>query len=105
MACAESSLVASCEQLAERARRAGRVVALLPTETKNAWLTHAAAALESRHEETLQANARDLEAARDYGLSTAQIDRLSLTGERIVSCAKALREVAALPDPVGRVLE
>jgi glutamate-5-semialdehyde dehydrogenase len=98
-------LPAYCEDLARRARAASRVLATALGEQKNRWLLQAAAALEARTAEVLQANARDVAAAGELGLNAAQIDRLRLGPKRLAAMAASLREVAALPDPVGRVLE
>jgi glutamate-5-semialdehyde dehydrogenase len=98
-------LLASCHDLGRRARAAARVLATAPGARKNAWLHAAADALEKRPDEVLRANARDLAAAEGHGLSGAQVDRLRLTPARLQAAAAGLREVAALPDPVGRVLE
>src|SRR5262249_12164646 len=72
---------------------------------KDRWLRAAADALESRTAELLGANAKDVAAAPDYGLNAAAVDRLRLTPPRIKSAADGLRQVAALPDPVGEVRE
>ncbi len=74
-------------------------------ERKDRWLSLAAAALEERTAVILQANQRDLEAAGAAGLRGASLDRLRLTPERLRGMADGLREIAALPDPVGRVLD
>src|SRR6185503_3993087 len=58
-----------------------------------------------RAAEIVEANRRDLAEAESSGLTTAQVDRLRLTPERIGAAATGLREIAALPDPVGRVLD
>ena len=70
---------------------------------KNDWLLCAAEALEQRDDEILAANEKDLAGAAELGLTAAQIDRLRLTPERLRDAAAGLREVAALPDPVGQV--
>jgi glutamate-5-semialdehyde dehydrogenase len=98
-----AELSAYCADLARRARAAARLLATAPGRQKDHWLTRAAAALEERTPEILDANARDVAAAQDNGLSAAQVDRLRLTPERIAAAAAGLREVAALPDPVGQV--
>jgi glutamate-5-semialdehyde dehydrogenase len=97
-------LSAYCDDLGRRARAASRVLATALGERKDRWLRHAAAALEARTEEVLKANSRDLTGAGELELSAAQTDRLRLTHERLRAAAAGLREVAALPDPVGRVL-
>jgi glutamate-5-semialdehyde dehydrogenase len=84
---------------------AARTLALLSTAQKDAWLQAAANSLESHAAGLIAANERDLAAADAKGLTNAQIDRLRLTPERIAAAASGMREVAALPDPIGRVLE
>jgi glutamate-5-semialdehyde dehydrogenase len=96
---------AYCDDLGRRARAASLILATAHGEQKNRWLHQAADALAARTPEVLQANNRDVIAAGDLGLSSAQIDRLRLCPERIANMAAGLREVAALPDPVGRVLD
>jgi len=93
-----------CLELAQRARTAARVLATARGEAKDGWLEHAAAALTAQTASLLEANARDL-AANERELTKAQIDRLRLTPERISAAADGLRQVAALPDPVGRILD
>jgi glutamate-5-semialdehyde dehydrogenase len=92
-----------CLTLCRQAREAARVLATAATAQKNRWLLHAADLLEKRRDEVLAANEKDLAAAR--GLSPAVVDRLRLTPARIASAAAGMREVAALPDPVGQVRE
>ena len=91
-------------EMAAAARAAARVLATAPDAQKRGALTAAAAALEARQAEILAANARDLDAARTRGLSPAMIDRLTLDAVRIAAIAQGLRDIAAQPDPVGRVL-
>jgi glutamate-5-semialdehyde dehydrogenase len=98
-------LSAYCEDLGRRARAAARLLAGASGAQKNRWLREAATALEERPGPLLEANARDVEAAPRFELSPAQVDRLRLTPERLRAAAAGLREVAALPDPVGRVLD
>jgi len=105
MPTASADLVAYCTDLARRARTAARLLATVTGERKNGWLTAAARALEARADEVLQANARDLTDAAEHGLADAQIDRLRLTPTRLRTAAAGLREIAALPDPIGRVLD
>ncbi|MFN4258998.1 MAG: glutamate-5-semialdehyde dehydrogenase [Gemmataceae bacterium] len=99
----EIDLTSYCLRLGQRARAASRLLAQAKGKQKNDWLLRAAAALDSRQEQILAANARDIAAASDFGLTTAQIDRLRLTPDRLRAAAAGLREVAALPDPVGEV--
>lgn len=98
-------LAAYCTDLGRRARAASRLLAAASGAAKNAWLLRAAEAVEQLRAEILTANERDLAGAREAGLSGAQIDRLRLTPERLRGVAAGLREVAALPDPVGQVRE
>src|SRR4051812_5770609 len=94
-----------CEQLARQARAASRRLALVNGEQKNRWLLVSAQALEARTPEILEANAGDIAKAPEFQLSAAMVDRLRLTPERIRAMAQGLREIAALPDPIGRVLD
>jgi glutamate-5-semialdehyde dehydrogenase len=99
-----TDLMAECRALAERARAASRRLAVVRGDAKNEWLRRSAAALRDRSAELLEANARDVQAAPDYGLTSAAIDRLTLTPKRIEEMARALEEIIALPDPVGEVV-
>src|SRR6516225_5565262 len=99
-AAVETDLFSYCEDLGRRARAAARLLALAKGGLKNAWLLRTAEVLESHGESLVQANAKDLEAAPGFGLSSAQIDRLRVTPARLRGAAAGLREVAALPDPV-----
>ena len=90
-------------QLALQCRDAAQTLAGLPTDAKDAMLRAMADALESDLATILEANARDVEAARDKGVATAMLDRLRLDGPRVAAIAAALREVAGLPDPVGQL--
>lgn len=92
-------------QLARRARIASRATARLSTPEKNACLAAMADALEQNQDSIKAANDLDMAAAAESGLSAAMLDRLKLDEKRIGAMAKGLREVAALPDPVGRVLD
>lgn len=100
-----ADLAGLCRGMAERAKAASESLAVLSTADKNRWLLAAATALEARTAELLEANARDVAAAPGFGLNAAAIDRLKLTPARIKSAADGLRQVAALPDPVGEVRE
>jgi glutamate-5-semialdehyde dehydrogenase len=91
--------------LARQAKAASRQLAKLTGEEKNACLMAMADALESKSAVIQQANQADLEAAKNAGLSPAMLDRLALDNRRVSAMARGLREVAALPDPVGRVLD
>ncbi|MGE0768950.1 MAG: glutamate-5-semialdehyde dehydrogenase [Hyphomicrobiaceae bacterium] len=87
-----------------KAREAARLLALAPREVKDTALTEAARRLRERTADLLEANARDLAAARDRGTSGSFLDRLALDEVRIAAIAKGLDEIAALEDPVGGVL-
>src|SRR2546421_12406046 len=98
-------LHAYCLDLGRRARAAARALATATGQHKNDWLRHSADALEAETTALLRANALDLDQAEALGLTAAQVDRLRLTEGRVRAAAAGLREVAALPDPVGRVLD
>jgi glutamate-5-semialdehyde dehydrogenase len=100
-----NDLAAYCEGLARRARAAARELALAGGARKDAWLALAAQRLEGRQGELLAANEKDLAGARAAGLGGALVDRLRLTPERVGAMARGLRELSALPDPVGQVRE
>jgi glutamate-5-semialdehyde dehydrogenase len=91
--------------LARAAKAAARELAALDSGTKNRALLAVADALEARADEIVEANARDLEAGRESGLSDALMDRLALDAGRIAAMARGVREIVALPDPVGEVIE
>jgi glutamate-5-semialdehyde dehydrogenase len=95
----------SVAELCLAARDAARVLAQADTALKDRALHALADALEARTPEILEANARDLEAGRESGLSDALMDRLALDGARIGAMAAGVREIAALPDPVGEVID
>jgi glutamate-5-semialdehyde dehydrogenase len=95
----------SVSDICRTAKSASRSLASLDSGTKNAALEAIAAALLERVPEILEANARDLEAGRENGLSAALIDRLTLTEARIAAMAAGVRQIAALPDPVGEVID
>src|SRR3954454_22318449 len=95
----------SVSDLCLAARDAARVLAQADAALKDRALHALADALEARTPEILEANARDLEAGRESGLSDALMDRLALDGARIGAMAAGVREIAALPDPVGEVID
>jgi glutamate-5-semialdehyde dehydrogenase len=92
-------------RLARQAREASRELAKLSTREKNDCLLAMADALEKNSTAIKEANALDMEAGAKSGLSSAMLDRLNLDDKRISTMAKGLREVAALPDPVGKILD
>ena len=91
-------------ELGARARAAARPLAVATTERKNAALLAIADALEANTPDILEANARDMEAGRAAGLSTALLDRLMLDEKRVAAMAAGIREIARLEDPVGQVI-
>src|SRR5438128_3312206 len=99
------TLTEQMTQIARQAKAAARELAKLTTAEKNECLTVMADALEQNRDHIREANARDLEAAAPMGLSSAMLDRLQLDDLRIAAMANGLRETAALPDPVGRILD
>lgn len=86
------------------ARSAASLVAMASPDVKNRALHGAAQALRRRREEIIAANQHDLRAARDAGRGAAFLDRLALDASRVEAMAASLEKIAALPDPVGRVL-
>ncbi len=97
-----TSLVTS---LAQRARAASLVLATVPTAAKNAALARLADLIDASHAALLAANASDLASPEAAALSAASRDRLTLTTARLNHLAVSVREVIALPDPVGDLLE
>ncbi len=87
----------------QRVRRASTIVVSLSTDAKNAVLRDMAGRINSSVAEILDANVQDVVAARSAGLSEAKIRRLTLTEAAVLQMAVGLRQVAELPDPVGRV--
>lgn len=99
----QPDLAALCREWAARARAAAAELASAPTAAKDRWLRRAADALHTRQPDLLAANEQDLAGAAALGLSAAATDRLRLTPARLRDAADGLRQVAALPDPVGQV--
>ncbi|MBC7229468.1 MAG: glutamate-5-semialdehyde dehydrogenase [Actinobacteria bacterium] len=93
------------EEMGARAKAASRELCLMDADTKNRALEEMARALLARSGDILTANREDLEAGRESGMSEALVDRLTLTEKRIEDMARGLREVAALTDPVGEVID
>jgi len=87
------------------AKRAARTLASLPSSVKDAALESIADELIERTPEILEANARDLEAGREARLTDALMDRLALDTGRIAAIASQVRDIVALPDPVGEVID
>lgn len=99
-----ASVVSIMRDLGQRARASAHALGLASSEAKNRALTSAAASLRAKTSEIVAANARDMEAAEQAGASKANLDRLMLDARRIDAMARGLEDIAALPDPVGRVL-
>jgi glutamate-5-semialdehyde dehydrogenase len=97
------TIAAQVARIAADAREASLAMARLSTTAKNDMLLAMAAELQGQAAHLVAENARDLEAGSQKGLSAAMLDRLMLDEKRIAGIADALREVAALPDPVGEV--
>lgn len=93
----------SIRQIAEKALKAARDLAHASTEDKNDVLLKMAQELLAKSDFLIKENAKDLRQAKKSGLSTAMIDRLTLKKATIEAMAQGLREVAALPDPVGKI--
>src|SRR5579872_681043 len=100
----ETDVRAAMREIGAKARAAARELANAPAEKKNRALLAAARILRERAGEILAANELDCVDVRAKGVSAALIDRLALNPARIEAIARGLEEVAALPDPVGRVL-
>jgi len=98
-------LTARVEAKARAAREAASSLAVASTRAKNDALHQMARGLEEKAAAILDANRLDLDRAKSAGLTGAFVDRLTLTDARIESTAEGLRQVAALPDPVGEIVE
>jgi glutamate-5-semialdehyde dehydrogenase len=101
---AARGVAGDCHTLARQARLAARALAVARGAAKNAWLATSAVALVERSDEILAANGRDVAAAPGQGYNDAAIDRLTLSARRIAEMAESLRDVAALPDPIGEAI-
>jgi glutamate-5-semialdehyde dehydrogenase len=99
------NLTEQITQLAKQAKAASRELAKLSTREKNDCLLAMAAALEKKSGAIKSANALDMEIGAELNLSSAMLDRLQLDDKRISAMANGLREVAALPDPIGKILD
>ena len=100
-----SDIHAYVEELARAAKAASRPLGFASDEARTGAVRAMAAALRAQAEGILEANAQDMAAAREAGVNAGLLDRLLLTPERIEGMAAGLEALAALPDPVGRVLE
>jgi len=99
------SAVTELEQKGKAARTASRRLAFLATEVKNKALLGIAEALLARQNEILAANNLDSKEAGSSGMNAAMLDRLMLSSSRLEAIAQDVKAVAALPDPVGEILE
>jgi glutamate-5-semialdehyde dehydrogenase len=95
----------SVAKICAAAKDASRELARASSGTRDAALEAIATALEERVGEILEANGRDMDAGTEAGLSSALLDRLKLTEERVAGIAGDVRNIAALPDPVGETIE
>ncbi|HEY2182117.1 MAG TPA: glutamate-5-semialdehyde dehydrogenase [Solirubrobacteraceae bacterium] len=100
-----ATAVASVADLCSAAKRASRTLARLDGSVKDAALEALATALQRRTDEILAANERDMQLGAEAEIGDALLDRLRLDETRIASIAAAVRQIAALPDPVGEVIE
>ena len=100
-----SDVPAYCRRLGESARRAGLKMAGVSGARRNAALIAVADALDAATDAIVAANAQDLAAAPGYGLSEAMTDRLRIDAPGVANMADAVRQIAAQPDPVGKVIE
>jgi glutamate-5-semialdehyde dehydrogenase len=100
----DADIQTTIHEMGRRARAAAHELVKLGTEQKNTILRAMADEIDARQAPILEANAKDLAGAQERGLSAAMIDRLTLDAKRLAAISGAVREVAALPDPVGEVL-
>lgn len=100
----DNELKLEMSAIGRRARRAANVLAFTSTDAKNAALIAAAGAVIAEMPAILAANAEDVQEAKKNGISQAFLDRLTVTSSRLEGVANGLREIAALPDPVGQVM-
>ena len=101
---AAPDLAAAMAEIGRQARDAAAALALAPADAKTAALEAAAAAVRSRANEILAANEQDIGEAKQAGIGAALLDRLALDPKRLEAVARGLEDIAALPDPIGRVL-
>ncbi|MDO4540469.1 MAG: glutamate-5-semialdehyde dehydrogenase [Syntrophomonadaceae bacterium] len=99
-----SEVMAMLQRQGSRAKAAAAELAALCTDTKNEALNHMADRLEAERDSIVRANAIDLEQGAANGLTSALLERLTLNDGRIAGMAQSLREIAALPDPIGEIV-
>ena len=100
-----ATIVSPVADVCRAAKRAARTLARTDTAVKDAALEAIAAALHSRIDEILEANERDMHSGREADMGDALLDRLRLDEARVAGIAGAVRQIAALPDPVGEVID
>src|SRR6201996_7065186 len=100
-----ATVASSVAELCASAKRASRLLARVDSEVKNAALESIATALEDRLEEIIAANERDMQLGREDEIGEALLDRLRLDPGRVANIARAVRQIVALPDPVGEVID
>lgn len=100
----DESLKAVLQKQGQQAKKASRLLAVTPTTVKNQALLAMADELEKEQDQVMAANTIDLQQGEKNGLTPALLERLMLDEKRIHDMAQGLREVAALPDPIGEVL-
>src|SRR4029079_14806570 len=93
-----TDLAVHCTEIGSRAKAASRLLAAATTDRKDVWLREAADGIVASTDAIVAANARDLAAAEENGLTKAQIDRLRLTEARVAAAVARLREIAVVPD-------
>ncbi len=91
------------QQLGQQARQAGRAISKAETSQKNRALLSIAEVIAAGSADLVIENQKDLQAAKDNGMDAASLDRLQLTPARIEAMIEGLKQVAALPDPVGEI--
>lgn len=101
----DKDLKAYCEQTAQAAKKASRILATIQSGRIDDWLKQAADRLESASGRILDANGLDVAKRDDFGLTDAQVDRLMLNPERITAIANGLRNIAHLDSPIGEIFE
>jgi glutamate-5-semialdehyde dehydrogenase len=100
-----ATVISPVAEVCRSAKRASRALAALDTAVKDSALEAIAAALEAQIEEILAANALDMQAGREADIGDALLDRLRLDEQRVAAIAGAVRDIVALGDPVGEVIE
>src|ERR1700686_3398034 len=99
-----ATMIDSVAEVCRAAKRASRALAQIDTTVKDAALAAIADALGKRVGEILEANELDMQAGRDADISDSLLDRLRLDETRVAAMASGVRQIAALPDPVGEVI-